>query len=84
MESYTKINGPLFKGTTPYKFGPEGFMIGEMEPWEPELLRNSKEFQHQIRTLLTFNELIVKASIAPTQKKVEQLIVLVKKELEMK
>jgi len=84
MESYTKINAPLFKGTTPYKLGPEGFMFGEMEPWAPEELRKSREFQHQIRTLMVFNELNVQSSMAPTKEKVEQLVGLLKKELEKK
>lgn len=84
MESYTRINGSLFYGTIPYQLDKSEITIGEMEPLNPTALRTSKEFSHQMKTLLAFNELIVNASMVPTNRKVNALIQIVKKELDKK
>ena len=83
LESFTRINASLFDGTTPYQFNTE-FSTAEMEPYDATELRINKAFKHQIKTMMVFNEILVNISIAPSGRKVNQLIELVKKELEKK
>lgn len=83
MEGFTRINGSLFYGSTPYQLDSPD-LIGEMEPFDPVALRDSKAFKHQMKTLTNFNELIVDISMIPSEKKVNKLIVQIREELDKK